>query len=71
MSEVLQDEQLDDVEMALSDTQKRQLRILRRTYRADKAEIKDNGWQVEVTYLDGSKISVNAKMLKLKAKDLQ
>lgn len=58
-------------EEALDDAQKRRLRALRRQYRAEKAEVKDGGWQVEVTFLDGSKVSVNSKMLKLKAGELQ
>jgi len=43
----------------LDDTQKRRLRAVRRGYRAEKAEIKDNGWTVEVTFMDGSKASVS------------
>ncbi len=55
----------------LSDEQKRRLRALRRQYRASNAEVRNGGWDVEITFLDGSKISVNAKQLKLRAPDLQ
>ncbi len=55
----------------LTDDQKRQLRALRRGYRADSAEIKDNGWTVQVTFMDGSSVQVNSKMLKLRASELQ
>lgn len=55
----------------LSDEQKRRLRALRRQYRASNAEVKNGGWDVEITFLDGSKVSVNAKQLKLRAPDLQ
>jgi len=56
---------------SLDDEQKRRLRAVRRGYRAAEVEVKDNGWQLEVTYLDGSKVSVNTKILKLKAAELQ
>ena len=55
----------------LSDEQKRRLRAVRRGYRAEHAEVKANGWELEVTYLDGSKVTVNTKLLKLKAKELK
>jgi len=55
---------------ALDDAQKRRLRAVRRGYRAERAEIKDNGWELEVTYLDGSSVTVNTKLLKLKAGEL-
>lgn len=58
-------------ESELSDEQKRRLRALRRQYRAQNAEVKNGGWEVEVTFLDGSKVSVNAKQLKLRAPDMQ
>lgn len=58
-------------ESDLSDEQKRRLRALRRQYRAQKAEVKNGGWEVEVTFLDGSKVSVDAKQLKLRASELQ
>ncbi len=63
--EVLPDEQ------PLDAAQKRRLRAVRRGYRAADVEIKDNGWQLEVQYLDGSKVSVNTKLLKIKAAELQ
>ncbi|MCB0358166.1 MAG: hypothetical protein KDD44_00970 [Bdellovibrionales bacterium] len=55
----------------LDDTQKRRLRALRRQYRASGVEIKNNGWEIEITFMDGSKVNVNSKMLKLKAPELQ
>jgi hypothetical protein len=58
-------------EQVQDDAQKRRLRAVRRGYRADKVAIKDNGWQLEVEYLDGTKITVNSKLLKLKAEMLQ
>ncbi len=54
----------------LDDEQKRRLRRIRLGYRAQKVEIKNNGWDIEVTYMDGSKVSVNSKLLKLKADSL-
>ena len=62
---------VEDLDNGLSDEQKRRLRAVRRGYRAASVEIKDNGWQLEVVYLDGSKVSVNTKLLKLKASELQ
>jgi len=59
-----------DVEQ-LDDNQKRQLRAIRRGYRAEKVDIIDNGWTLEVTFMDGSKVRVNSKLLKLKEKELQ
>lgn len=58
-------------EPSLDDAQKRRLRALRRQYRADTVEIKNSGWELEVTFMDGSKATVNTKMLKLKEKELQ
>ncbi len=63
-------EKVDDSEAELSDEQKRLLRAVRRGYRVASVEIKDNGWMLEVVYLDGSKVNVNSKMLKLKAAQL-
>ena len=57
-------------ESSLDDEQKRKLRMLRRGYRATEAELKDNGWQIEVSYMDGSKVLVDSKKLKLKAEEL-
>ncbi|MCB0322048.1 MAG: hypothetical protein KDD69_00705 [Bdellovibrionales bacterium] len=63
--------QLHEVEDdALDDEQKRRLRAVRRGYRAQAATVKDNGWQIEVQFLDGSSVTVNAKLLKLRAKEL-
>ena len=62
---------VEDLDNGLSDEQKRRLRAVRRGYRAASVEIKENGWQLEVVYLDGSKVSVNTKLLKLKASELQ
>lgn len=59
-----------DSDLTMDEDQKRRLRAVRRGYRADSVEIKDNGWQIEVTYLDGSKVTVNTKLLKLKASQL-
>ncbi len=59
-----------DVEQ-LDDSQKRRLRAIRRGYRAEKVEVKDDGWTLEVTFMDGSKAKVNSKLLKLKEKELQ
>lgn len=56
---------------SLSEEQKRQLRAVRRGYRAESVTIKDNGWQLEVRYLDGSVVTVNTKMLKIRAADLK
>jgi hypothetical protein len=53
-------------DLHMNDEQKRMLRAVRRGYRAEGAEIKDNGWDIVITYMDGSKVTVNAKMLKLK-----
>lgn len=58
-------------ELALSDEQKRRLRAVRRGYRAASVEVKNNGWDLEITYLDGSRVTVNAKLIKLKAGQLQ
>jgi len=55
----------------LDDSQKRRLRALRRGYRAEKVEVKDDGWTLEITFMDGSKAKVNSKILKLKEKELQ
>lgn len=55
----------------LDDEQKRRLRAVRRGYRAMEAEVKNNGWELEVTFLDGSKVTVNAKLLKLNADRLK
>jgi hypothetical protein len=62
----------DELEIGLDidKEQKRRLRAVRRGYRASSAVVKDNGWQLEVTYLDGSKVTVSAKLLKLKAGQL-
>ncbi len=54
----------------LDDKQKRHLRALRKTYRAEKVDIKDDGWTLEISFLDGSKIRVNSKLLKLKEQEL-
>jgi len=54
----------------LDDSQKRRLRAVRRGYRADKVEVKNDGWQLEVSFLDGSKALVDAKKLKLKLSEL-
>ena len=54
----------------LDDEQKRRLRALRRGYRAEKVEVLDNGWKLQISYQDGSKVVVDAKSVKLKAKDL-
>ncbi len=59
-----------DVEQ-LDDSQKRRLRAIRRGYRAEKVEVKDDGWTLEVTFMDGSKAKINSKLLKLKEKELQ
>ncbi len=42
----------------LDDAQKRSLRALRRGYRVEQVEVKDNGWQLEIRYMDGSTVSV-------------
>ena len=55
----------------LSDVEKRRLRALRRGYRAKAAVVKNNGWQLEVEYLDGTKISVDTKLLKIKAPEIK
>ncbi len=55
----------------LDEAQKRRLRALRRTYRADKVEVKNDGWALEITYLDGSKVLVDSKKLKLKVSELE
>jgi len=59
-----------DLEEGLDEEQKRRLRAVRRGYRAQSAEIKNNGWEIEVSFLDGSKVVVNSKHLKLKAAEL-
>lgn len=58
-------------ETGLSEEQKRQLRAVRRGYRAETAQVKDNGWRIEVTFMDGSSVSVSSKLLKLKSCELQ
>ena len=55
----------------LDDSQKRRLRALRKTFRAEKIQIKDDGWAIEVSFMDGSKARVNSKLLKLKEQELQ
>ena len=55
----------------LDDAQKRSLRALRRGYRVEQVEVKDNGWQLEIRYMDGSTVSVNSKLLKINEKKLQ
>jgi hypothetical protein len=55
---------------SLDDEQKRRLRAVRRGYRAESVEVKDNGWCIEIKYMDGSTVSVNSKMVKLKASAL-
>ena len=55
----------------LDEGQKRRLRAVRRGYRAQSAEVKNNGWEIEISYLDGSKVIVNSKHLKLKADELR
>ena len=64
MSEELNTDDLDEA-------QKRRLRALRRTYRADKVEVRNDGWALEITYLDGSKVMVDSKKLKLKISELE
>jgi hypothetical protein len=54
----------------LDDEQKRRLRAIRRGYRAEKVEILNNGWELQVSFLDGSKVVVDSKLLKLRAGDL-
>ena len=66
---LLSDEEADVA--GLTDEQKRRLRAVRRGYRAAAVEIKDNGWLIEVVYLDGSRVAVNSKLLKLRANELQ
>ena len=51
--------------------QKRRLRLLRRAYRAQSVEIRNGGWELEITYMDGSKVVVNPKLVKLKADGLK
>ena len=55
----------------LDDEQKRRLRAVRRGYRAQSAEVKDNGYVIEVTFMDGSKVNLNSKLLKLRAEELK
>lgn len=65
------DEAISSGPEGLNEEQKRRLRAVRRGYRAEQASVKDNGWLVEVTFMDGSTVSVNSKLLKLKAAELQ
>lgn len=55
----------------LDDAQKRRLRALRRTYRAEKVEIKNDGWALEIVFQDGSKEVFDAKKIKLKLDELR
>ena len=64
------DEELGVDASQLDDMQKRRLRAVRRGYRAASVSVKNNGWELEVTYLDGSTVTVNAKLIKLKAVEL-
>ena len=64
------DEELGAEAKELDDLQKRRLRAVRRGYRAGSVAIKNNGWELEITYLDGSVVTVNSKLIKLKAGDL-
>lgn len=61
----------DTSALAENDEQKRALRMLRRGYRADSVRVIDNGWQIEVRFMDGSTATVSSKMLKIKAAQLQ
>lgn len=54
----------------LGEEQKRRLRAVRRGYRAEAVAIKDNGWELEVRFMDGSSVVVSSKLLKLKADEL-
>lgn len=63
-------DELDEESADLDDAQKRRLRAVRRGYRAAEAIVKNNGWEIEIRYLDGSSVTVNSKMLKLRASDL-
>ena len=54
----------------LDEEQKRRLRAVRRGYRAENVEIKDNGWKIEVTYMDGTKEIFDAKKMKIKKSEL-
>ena len=54
----------------LSDEQKRQLRALRRSYRAEKVTILNDGWDLEIRFMDGSTVKVNAKSVKLRSAEL-
>ncbi|GEM_PF-4394863 len=66
-----QDPDEDSPEFSLlDDAQKRRLRAVRRGYRADEVQVRNNGWELEVSFLDGSKIVVSSKLLKLKAQEL-
>lgn len=57
-------------ELDLDEEQKRRLRAVRRGYRAQAVEIKNNGWEIEIRYMDGSTAVVNSKLVKLKAREL-
>ena len=70
MEEGSADEEQDAL-LGLDDEQKRRLRALRRGYRAKSVEVKDNGWLLEITFMDGSKVQLNSKLLKLKADQLR
>ena len=54
----------------LDDSQKRRLRAVRRGYRAEKVSVKNDGWCLEITFLDGSKALVDTKKLKLKLEEV-
>lgn len=55
---------------SLDDEQKRRLRAVRRGYRAAEVNVKNNGWEIEIVYLDGSRIVVDSKLLKLKSSEV-
>lgn len=54
----------------LSDEQKRQLRALRRSFRAEKVTILNDGWDLEICFMDGSTVRVNSKSVKLRSAEL-
>jgi len=55
----------------LDDAQKRRLRALRKTYRAESVEIKNDGWALEIIFQDGSREIFDTKKIKLKLPELE
>jgi hypothetical protein len=55
----------------LSDEQKRQLRAVRRGYRAESVSVKNDGWDLEIRFMDGSSVMVSSKAIKLKKGELR